>query len=325
MTLLTMIGGGVPTTVVSFGAAALAAGAVVAGLLIVTAAVLIVVDFRMRGVTPVAPVGARRLEDARYLEQLEARDGAPDLDCHQLARRETLLRGLRPLRSVRAVDPAAYRRNLARRTPERDLDPLMLWLLATAKVNQAERFAVGLAELYGRLDESDPVRIHITLQEVYHTRLLAGVVSLFGLTVRPRPPAWPTRLFVKLLLALPERWQLPLTGAAEMAGCVLFRALGDRGVELVAAEPAVAARVRLLYDQILSDEIGHVGYVTRRLGPAGRAVMRGLYRLLGPYFVATLPELTALFGREDLRRRFRQALPVGGQVSALRLGPVRAA
>jgi hypothetical protein len=243
----------------------------------------------------------------RYLAHLEARDGSADPDRHVLERREAALQALAssPLRSARAVDPAAFLRNLARRDPEPGLDETMLWLLATAKANQAERFAVGLAELHGLLDVADPVRVHISLQEVYHTRLLADVVSLFGVTVRPRPPAWPVRTFIKQLLALPERWQLPLSGAAEMAGCVLFRALRDRGVALVAAEPTVAARIRLLYDQILTDEIGHVGYIALRLGRPGRSVMRALYRGLAPYLGGGMPELGQLFGRDALRARFR--------------------
>ena len=44
MTIMTIIGGGVASAVVSFGPAALAAGAVLGGLLLVTAAVLAVAD-----------------------------------------------------------------------------------------------------------------------------------------------------------------------------------------------------------------------------------------------------------------------------------------
>lgn len=245
--------------------------------------------------------------EARYLEELEARDGAMDFDRHVLVGREAMLRSLTPLCSNRRVDAATFRRNLARTTPEPGLDPLMLWLLATAKSNQAERFAVALAELYGKLDTEDPIRIRISLQEVYHTRTLADVVSLFGLTMRPQPPARTARLFIKLLLSLPERLQLPVSGAAEMAGCVLFRALGERGTALVADEPAIAARVRLLYDQILTDELGHVDYITMQLGRFGRAVMRALYRVLGPQLAASMPEIAALFGRGELRRAFRTA------------------
>jgi len=244
--------------------------------------------------------------EAGYLAHLEARDGEADLDGRILARREAIFRSLsaEPVRSQRPVDADVFRRNLRRPEPEACLDDTMLWLLATAKANQAERFAIELADLHGKLDADDPVRVHISLQEVYHTRLLADVVALFGLTFRPQPPARSTRTFVKLLLTLPERVALPLTGAAEMAGCVLFRALRDRGVALLADEPAVAARVRLLYDQILADEIGHVGYCASRLGRGGRAIMRLLYRLLGSYFAASMPEIERLLGHDELRRRF---------------------
>jgi hypothetical protein len=44
MTIMTIIGSGVATTVVSFGPAALATGAVLGGLLLATAAILVVAD-----------------------------------------------------------------------------------------------------------------------------------------------------------------------------------------------------------------------------------------------------------------------------------------
>src|SRR5262249_27173110 len=209
---------------------------------------------RVRLVTP---------DEAGYLDHLRASDGTADLTRRTLPRREALLHELARTapESARTIDAETFRKNLMRHEPDPGLDDLTLWLLATAKANQAERFAVSLAELYGLVDVDDPVRVHTAVQEVYHTRLLADVVSLFGMTVRPQLPSRTTRAFVQVLLALPERIALPLTGAAEMAGCVLFRALRDRGVALLADEPAVAARVSLLYDQILADEIGHVGYV----------------------------------------------------------------
>src|SRR6185503_8408067 len=61
--------------------------------------------FAVRGMTA---------DEARYLEQLEARDGTADLDSHVLARREAILQELTPLRSARRVDAEAFRRNLAR-------------------------------------------------------------------------------------------------------------------------------------------------------------------------------------------------------------------
>ena len=255
-----------------------------------------------------------------YLEFLIARDGEPDFARHTLSRREAFLERLArdPVRSRLPIDRAAYFRNVARRRPESGLDARTLWLVVTAKANQAERFGVGLAELYGRITaDSDPVRVHIQLQEFYHTRLLADVVGMFGLPVHPRPPALFARVIIRLTIALPERWHLPLAGAAEMVGCVMFRALRDHGAVLFAEEPAVAERIRLLYDEILGDEIGHVGQIAARLGPTGQAVMRRLYRVLAHRVAGGLPELRALFGRRELARRFGAAFRLDEMVAEL--------
>lgn len=106
------------------------------------------------------------------------------------------------------------------------------------------------------------------------------------------------------MVSAPERWSVPLVGASEMAGCVLFRALHDKGVELFADEPAVAERIRLLYNEILGDEIGHVGFIAARLGERGLAGMRRLYVRMGSTFASQSAEMVALFGREELARRF---------------------
>src|SRR5262249_27256039 len=116
-----------------------------------------------------------------YRAFLAARDGQPDAARHVLPEREALLARLarEPVRSKVAIDAAAYRRNVARRTPERGLDARLLWLLATARANQAERFGVGLGELYGRIPfDGDPLPLHVALQEHYHTRILADVVAM---------------------------------------------------------------------------------------------------------------------------------------------------
>src|SRR5262245_28787581 len=286
----------VPALVVPANGTAL--GALVFGLLVATAVVLVVAG---TGRTPPHVPGTDG-----YRAFLVTRDGRPDLLRHTLSGREAFFDRLARERPLARYHPdrETFARNLARRRPEPGLDERMLWLLATAKANQAERFGVGLAELYGKVNPGDPVRVHIALQEHYHTRILADVVETFGLEVLPRPPRLVARALVKVLVATPERWNLPLAGAGEMAGCVIFRALRDRGVSLFADEPAVAARIRLLYDEILGDEIGHVGYIAAVLGPGGRRVMRALYRLLGFRLAAQLPEMVALLGRRELARCF---------------------
>ena len=249
---------------------------------------------------------------------LATRDGEPNPLRHTLSVREQFFARLEqdPVRSRLAVDRERFLENLARYTPEPGLGPQMLWLLATAKANQAERFGVGLAELYGKIPfhDGDPIRVHIALQETYHTRILADAVAMFGLPVDARPPQLAARLIVNLILTLPERWSLPVTGFAEIAGCVLFRALRDRGVELFAAEPEVAERIRALYDEILADELSHVGYVAAQLGSIGRRVMLALHRAIGWRMVARMPEVARLFPKHELQARFA-AFDLGSMVA----------
>jgi hypothetical protein len=243
-----------------------------------------------------------------YLRFLVERDGEPDLARRTLERREAFFAALaaEPLRAAVPVDRAAYLRNLNRRRPEDGLDARILWLLATAHANQAERFGVGLAELYGLVTpESDRVRLHVTLQEMYHTRILGDVLALFDLPMRHRPPGIGTRAMTHLMVRTPERWHLPLVGAAEMVGCVMFETLRDRGLELFACDSEVAARIRRLFDEILGDELGHVGFIASLLGPLGRATMRWLHRMLAVPLAHGVPAMVALLGRRELRRRFR--------------------
>src|SRR6516165_9597186 len=147
-----------------------------------------------------------------YLAFLIARDGEPDVLRHTLSRREAFLDRLTwdPLRSRLRFDRDGFARNLARRRPERGLDERMLWLLATARANQAERFGVGLGELYGLVDPGDPLRVRIGLQEHYHTRLLADVLGMFDLPVRMHPPPVMARAVIWVLVDIPERWSQPL-------------------------------------------------------------------------------------------------------------------
>jgi hypothetical protein len=257
---------------------------------------------RRRAVDPVPP-GADAID--AYRAFLAAHDGAVDLRRGTLVERERFFERLErhPVCSARPVDAEAFRRNQGRLVPERGLDARTLWVIATADTNQAERWGVGLSELLGRFHpRADPVALRVMLQERYHTRILAELVETFGVSVRPLPPPLPVRLLIRLMLALPERATLPLVGASEMAGCVVFRLLRDRGVTLFADEPAVAARIRLLYDEILADELGHVGWIAARLGPRGRRVMRGLYRALGELMVVRSPAVTRLCDPGDVRR-----------------------
>ncbi|ORJ58488.1 hypothetical protein [Mycobacterium simiae] len=242
-----------------------------------------------------------------YRAYLAHRDGDADLLHRRLANREEFFTSLEddPVRSVHPIDREVFLRNLRRRRPEPGLPREMLFALATAKLNQAERFGVDLGDTYGRIGGADqpPERIYLALEEHYHTRLLAYVLDIFELPFQVVVPPLVLRQFVKMQVFLPERIGFPFVGAAEMAGCIMFDELRRVGVELFANEPAVAARIERLYTEILTDELGHVGYCAARCSAAERRLMRWLYPFFGRLLARQTAEISLLIDREKLRAR----------------------
>ncbi len=242
-----------------------------------------------------------------YREFLARRDGEADLLNRRLENREQFFGELEanPVRSAHPADRSTFLRNLRRRRPEPGLDRKMLFLLATAKLNQAERFGVGLGETYGRNSDENlpPENVYLELEEHYHTRLLAYALDVFDLTFQVVPPPFLMRQFVKAGVIIPERLSFLFVGAAEMAGCIMFDELRRVGVQLFADEPEVAERIELLYSEILTDEIGHVGYCASRCSPAERAVMRRIYPLIGRFFARQTAEISLLIDPKALHAR----------------------
>jgi hypothetical protein len=190
--------------------------------------------------------------------------------------------------------------------------------------NQAERFGVELGKLYGHAaDEDGPTDlIHLILQESYHTRILADVVAVFGLPVPQLPPPFLIRQFIKLMVfnPLPEKFNLPMIGIAEMQGCLFFRALRDRalrdrGVELFADEPEVVERIQLLFNEILADELCHVGLIDARLGRFGRKVKQQIFALTASATVKHPGQLAAVVGPERVAAMFGQPFDLEGMLA----------
>ncbi len=249
-----------------------------------------------------------------YRDFLARRDGEADLLNRRLANRERFFSELEanPVRSAHPADRATFLRNLRRRRPEPGLDDRMLFLLATAKLNQAERFGVGLGETYGRNSDENlpPENVYLELEEHYHTRLLAYALDVFDLTFQVVPPPFVMRQFVKTGVFLPERLGFLFVGAAEMAGCILFDELRRVGTTLFADEPAVAQRIELLYSEILTDEIGHVGYCASRCTSAERTIMRRIYPAIGRLVARQTAEIGLLIDPETLHARLDRPFDV---------------
>jgi hypothetical protein len=129
------------------------------------------------------------------------------------------------------------------------------------------------------------------------------VLDVFDLTFQVVPPPFVMRQFVKTAVFMPERLGFVFVGAAEMAGCIMFDELRRVGVELFAGEPEVRERVERLYSEILTDEVGHVGYCASRCTSAERAVMRWLYPRIGRLFAYQTAEISLLIDPAELRAR----------------------
>jgi hypothetical protein len=256
-----------------------------------------------------------------YRDFLHRRDGEADLLNRRLENREQFFTDLEtnPVRSGQPANRATFLRNLRRRKPEPGLDRKMLFLLATAKLNQAERFGVGLGETYGMNSDADvaPERVYLELEEHYHTRLLAYVLDVFDLTFQVVPPPFVMRQFVKTGVFMPERFGMLFVGAAEMAGCVMFDELRRVGIELFAEEAEVSERIERLYSEILTDEVGHVGYCASRCTTAERAIMRRLYPLIGRLFARQTAEINLLIDPAKLRARLDRPFNVSELTAGL--------
>jgi hypothetical protein len=95
-----------------------------------------------------------------------------------------------------------------------------------------------------------------------------------------------------------------------MAGCIMFDELRRVSTELFADEPDVAARIERLYNEILTDELGHVGYCAARCTPVERRTMRWLYPRIGRLFAQQTAEISLLTDPEDLHARLDRPFDV---------------
>jgi hypothetical protein len=102
-----------------------------------------------------------------------------------------------------------------------------------------------------------------------------------------------------------------------MAGCIMFDELRRIGVDLFTDEPEVAARIDRLYGEILTDEIGHVGYCASRCTSAERALMRRIYPLIGRLFARQTAEISLLVDSDELRARLHRPFDVEELATAL--------
>ncbi len=251
---------------------------------------------------PLVPLPRRERERklALYLEFLRRRDGVPDRAARRLSKREPFFEDLArdPVLWQADLDRAAFEHYLRARPPA-DLDPRLLWLLAAAKANRGERWAIEreLARREARGEPADAWSEYIGIEETYHSRILADACRSVGFDPPALEPPRGQRAFIRALLPLPRRLRMPLTLAGEIFGCAAFALLLER-TRVFGERPDVAERLRRLVGEILIDEAGHVLYCRSRLGAPGLATARLALPLIGRVLLRDLPEFAHLAGGE---------------------------
>lgn len=244
-----------------------------------------------------------------YLAYLRKRDGVPDLLARRFDVRERFFAEIDAAPVVwhgpPPVDQAVFDRNYARKTPERGLDDTMLWALATAKTNRAERYGVEReVEAHGvPPNATDDPHVYIQVEEFYHTRILEDALGALGLHMKVAKPGVTTQLLVRAMVNLPDGISDPIVLCGEIVGVALFSLLLEKARVLFASQPEALGRIEALFAQIMVDEVGHVHFVRSRLSASQLAWAQRILPLVAHGALDDLPELVKLFGRKTIVER----------------------
>lgn len=253
---------------------------------------------------------------ANYLGFLRAKDGSLNYGDETLSIREDVVkqRAQRPVLWKGApVDKEAFKEFLdAKITKESGLDPRLLWLIAAAKANRYERYAVNIHLDEYRLSNYQNVpeeKAYVLLEEEYHTRILKDACAVCGLDFTLEDPPALMAFFIRRIVSLPDAINLMLL-IGEVLGTHVFLMMYDR-CSLFSEDPETETRMRQLCLEILADEIAHVALSRYLVHPVilriADAVIPGLARVM----LSNAPEVGLLAGGYgQITKNLRNPIPL---------------
>lgn len=253
----------------------------------------------MRAIFAPVPDAERQERLHEYAAFLAERDGEPDFANRTLSRREAPTRRLESpsLRFDGEFDAALFADQYVRFDPKRRTSDEMLMLLAFAKTNANEAYAVEQVQhkaMRANAFESSLERI-VLLEETYHTRLLLSACPIFGVKVdRPSPPVAHVKRIVAGIARMPDVLSRPITLAGEIIGVMTFVRMIGAVRRVFASRPALRDALEERVTEILVDEIGHMS-LNRLLSRAGTfTLLHGFLRATAIGTRGALPEAEAL-------------------------------
>lgn len=250
-----------------------------------------------------------------YLDYLRERNGDADPQARTCANREAVLRLMAddPVRTSAGhrLDQVVFARNQVRQVPEPGLPLQLLWAICAANVNLVQAWGVDYTfRLRDERDVDDP-HTWVLIEERYHARMLADCVRVLGVDMAVLPPSPLARTVLRGTLRIPRSWSSPLILASEVVGIVAFESLQRMARELFGYEPRVLARIDAIFDQIVTDEIGHVMWLQSNLDAPRLALARRLVPVVARAFLYDIPVAGMLFGRSELLERIRETVRTG--------------
>ena len=236
-----------------------------------------------------------------YLAFLERRNGDMDFARRRYSKREAHLEALDSAKVTYEghFDPDLFRRQYARYDRAEETDPATQLLLMFCKVNAGEAFGVEVMRearkaYFLRAEAQYQAEKIIANEEEYHTKLLVGATSYFGITMdQSFVPPLPLKVLIHGLASMPQRFFHSVLLAAELAGIYTFSTLLDVTRVVLRDQPQVRDAMEERLCAVIVDEIGHVSYNRLALGSAGLRLARWLYPFVQKS-VAASPEFRAL-------------------------------
>ena len=266
----------------------------------------------MAGMMSAAPGGDRSFyqpvdepqREARYVDYLAflgRRNGEMNFARRRYSKREAHLQALAAAQVTYQgrFDPDLFRRQYVHYDTAEPTDPATQLLLMFCKVNAGEAFGVEVMRLvrkayFIRAEAQYRAERIIANEEEYHTKLLVGATTYFGVTMdQSFVPPLPLKILIHGLAGMPQRFFHSVLLAAELAGLYTFSTLLDATRVVLRDQPQVRDAMEERLCAVLVDEIGHVSYNRLALGSAGLRLARWLYPLIQKS-VAASPEFRAL-------------------------------
>jgi hypothetical protein len=239
-------------------------------------------------------------------------DGEILQDQKDLVKKRDTLAGFQahPVQSRRPLaDPARfYRNHVIMQDDPRTLDRKTLLLTFLYKFARHEY--VGISAAWDTTERMTPststiakIGLYHLCEEFSHMRLFQEIFRTFHLDTVDWVPLgkWMSRLY-RVFPLFPEAVLAPPAFVSELMGLTVYQHLDGVLDDILADEPEARERVRTLLQEVMTDELAHVGQRRNFLGPLGLRVAQLMVQSMYRAFFREIPETTLLFNVEQMVR-----------------------